>query len=132
MFCSKCGARIAPQFAFCASCGAPTAPPGGSPAEGLAAVAAPADRYPYLSPYWRAVFQRFDQRSGQMQTYWNWPAFFFGAFWYLVKGLPAKAAIYFVLCIVTAGVGWLFLAFYAGFYGPWDYYLKEAYGKQLW
>ncbi len=66
-----------------------------------------------------------------MQTHWNWPAFFFGPFWYLVKGMPAKGAIYLTIVIATHGFG-LFLAVYAGLYGAWDYYLKEAKGKQLW
>ncbi len=122
MYCSKCGAQLVPQTQFCGACGAPTAP----------AAATAAGRYAYLSPYWQAVFQRFDQRAGQMETHWNWPAFFFGAFWYLFKGMPAKAALYFVIAIASAGVGWLFLAIYAGLYGAWDYYLKEVHGKQLW
>jgi hypothetical protein len=114
---------------FCTSCGTPT---GATPAGAAAAAPSADSRYQYQSPYWKWVFQKFDQRPGQMQTHWNWPAFFFGPFWYLVKGMLAKAALYFVVSIVTAGVGWLFLAIYAGLYGPWDYYLKETQGKQLW
>jgi len=67
-----------------------------------------------------------------MQTHWNWPAFFFGALWYLFKGMPAKAGLYFLISLASVGVGWLFLAIYAGLYGAWDYYLKEVQGKQLW
>jgi hypothetical protein len=88
--------------------------------------------YAHLPPYWQTLFQRFNQQPAQTQTHWNWPAFIFGAFWYLVKGMPAKAALYFLVSIGTAGIGWLFLALYAGLYGPWDYYLKEVRGKQLW
>jgi hypothetical protein len=65
-----------------------------------------------------------------MQTYWNWPAFFFGPFWYLVKGMPVKGLLY--VLIMATGIGWLFLLVYTGLYGAWDYYLKEARGKQLW
>ena len=36
------------------------------------------------------------------------------------------------VAVITVGAGGVFLAIYAGLYGPWDYYLKEAYGKQLW
>ena len=148
MYCSKCGAQLAPQAVFCVSCGthteaAETAVPGGptpgAPSPGVPpssapsqAIPTPGGGYAYLPPYWQAVFQKFDVRPGQMQTHWNWPAFFFGAFWYLVKGMPAKAAIYFVVSLVTYGAGWLFLAIYAGLYGAWDYYLKEVKGKQLW
>ena len=132
MFCSKCGVSLAPQAEFCASCGTPTAPAGVAPTGGTSAAAPPADRHAYLPAYWQRVFQKFDQQPGRMQTHWNWPAFFFGAFWYLVKGMPAKAAIYFVISISTYGAAWLFLAIYAGLYGAWDYYLKEVQGKQLW
>jgi hypothetical protein len=92
----------------------------------------PGGKYDHLPPYWQSVFQKFDRRPGQMQTHWNWPSFFFGMFWYLVKGMPAKAALYFVICLVSFGAGLVFLPFYAGLYGAWDYYLKEAHGKQLW
>jgi hypothetical protein len=117
---------------FCANCGAPTGLQQAAAAAGAPAAAGSTGSRAYLSPYWQAVFQKFDQRPGQMQTHWNWPAFFFGAFWYLFKGMPAKATLYFVVSIASAGVGWLFLAIYAGLYGPWDYYLKEVQGKQLW
>lgn len=132
MYCSKCGAPLEPQTQFCAACGTPTAPQAGAAGGGATAPAALTGKYDYLPPYWQRVFQRFAQRPSQMQTHWNWPAFFFGAFWYLFKGMPAKAALYFLVSIGTAGVGWLFLAIYAGLYGPWDYYLKEVHGKQLW
>jgi len=125
LYCSKCGAQLAAEAQFCGVCRTSTAPQ-------TPAAAPPADPRAYLLPYWQDVFQKFDQRPAQMQTHWNWPAFFFGAFWYLFKGMPAKATLYFVISLGTAGVGWLFLALYAGLYGPWDYYLKEVHGKQLW
>lgn len=141
LYCSKCGAQLAPQAQFCVSCGAqtspavtsPTVPPGAGPPPGTVPSpgASPVGKYADLPLYWQSVFQRFDQRPGQMQTKWNWPSFFFGPFWYLFKGMPAKAAIYVVVIIATYGLG-LFLAIYAGLYGAWDYYLKEAQGKQLW
>jgi len=147
LYCSKCGAQLAPQAVFCASCGthteaaqtavpsgptpgapSPGDPPSGAPSQ---AIPAPGGGYAYLPPYWQAVFQKFDVRPGQMQTHWNWPAFFFGPFWYLTKGMPAKGAMYVAAIVATAGFG-LFLAIYAGLYGAWDYYLKEVKGKQLW
>jgi hypothetical protein len=132
VYCSKCGAPLASQDLFCATCGTHTAPAQAAAAGGPPAAAPPVGTYAYLPLYWHSVFQKFDQRPSQMQTHWNWPAFFFGAFWYLVKGMPAKGALYFVVSIASAGVGWLFLAVYAGLYGAWDYYLKEVQGKQMW
>lgn len=144
MYCSKCGAQLDAEARFCTNCGAQTAPAPTGATGGASAVGVPpavtlpgvaagsTARYAHLSLYWQAVFQKFDQRPGQMQTHWNWPSFFFGAFWYLVKGMPAKAALYFILSVLTYGGGWVFLAIYAGLYGAWDYYLKEVQGKQLW
>ena len=120
MYCSKCGKDVPAGAQFCANCGAtiPPQPP------------APPRDYSHLPEYWRNVFRKFDQNPAKMQTYWNWPAFFFGAIWYLVKGMPAKGLLY--VLIMATGIGWLFLIVYSGLYGAWDYYLKEAQGKQLW
>ncbi|SFO94159.1 SHOCT domain-containing protein [Qipengyuania nanhaisediminis] len=41
---------------------------------------------------------------------WNWPAFFFGIFWCMAKGLWKHAAILFILLLFTAWIpvlGWL-------------------------
>ena len=131
MFCPKCGGDVIAGAQFCPNCGTATTPPGPQPG-GQAATVTPdaAGRFAHLPQYWQNVFQRFDQRPSQMQTYWNWPAFFFGPFWYLVKGMPAKGLLY--LLVAATGIGWLFLLVYTGLYGAWDYYLKEARGKQLW
>ena len=132
MYCSKCGANVAAGALFCQNCGAAVAPQAAEP--GVAAVSVEtnsASRFARLPEYWQTVFRKFADNSGRMQTHWNWPAFFFGPFWYLFKGMPAKGALYLVIIIATHGFG-LFLAIYAGLYGAWDYYLKEAQGKQLW
>jgi len=133
MYCPKCGSQVEVGTQFCQSCGAAldsqSAPQGQQP--GAGAVTAGTTTRAHLPPYWQAVFQKFDQRPGQIQTHWNWPAFFFGPFWYLVKGMPAKGLLYILIAVATAGVG-LVLAVYAGLYGAWDYYLKEVHGKQLW
>jgi hypothetical protein len=131
MYCPSCGKDIPAGAQFCGSCGA-AVPSQGPPSGGQAAVAVPAaSRFAHLPEYWQNVFRRFDQEPGKMQTHWNWPAFFFGPFWYLVKGMPVKGALYLLIVIGTAGFG-LFLAVYAGLYGAWDYYLREGQGKQLW
>ena len=133
MNCPKCGGDMAAGAQFCQKCGTLIPPPGPQPG-GQAATVTPdaAGRFAHLPQYWQSVFRKFDQRPAQMQTSWNWPAFFFGAFWYLVKGMPAKGVLYLLVSVATTGVGWLFLMVYAGLYGAWDYYLKEAQGKQLW
>jgi hypothetical protein len=123
MNCSHCGKDVAEGAQFCPNCGA-AVPRGGPPS-------ADAGRFAHLPEYWQKVFGKFDQSPTKMQTHWNWPAFFFGPFWYLVKGMPVKGAFYILIVVGTAGLG-LFLAVYAGLYGAWDYYLKEAKGKQLW
>lgn len=123
MYCPNCGKDVAAGAQFCQHCGAAVAPPGAAVAPSGGA------RFAHLPEYWQKVFGKFDQNS-TMQTYWNWPAFFFGPIWYLVKGMPAKGLLY--VLIMATGIGWLFLLVYAGLYGAWDYYLKEAQGKQLW
>jgi hypothetical protein len=129
MNCPTCGAETSPDARFCQSCGASLAPPSAPPA--TEAVVTATDRHAHLPPYWQEIFRRFDRQPTQMQTHWNWPAFFFGPFWYLFKGMPVKGAIYLLIVLGTYGVG-IFLAVYSGLYGAWDYYLKEAKGKQLW
>lgn len=131
MFCPKCGTDLPAGAQFCQKCGAASPPQGPQPG-GQAATATPADagRYAHLPEYWQNVFRKFDENPAKMQTYWNWPACFFGPIWYLVKGMPAKGLLY--VLIMATGIGWLFLIVYSGLYGAWDYYLKEAQGKQLW
>jgi len=132
MYCPSCGKDIPAGAQFCGSCG--TAVPSQGPPSGehaAVAASAAAGRFTHLTEYWQNVFRKFDRDPGKMQTHWNWPAFFFGPFWYLVKGMPVKGALYLLVVIGTAGFG-LFLAVYAGLYGAWDYYLREAQGKQLW
>jgi hypothetical protein len=132
MYCPKCGKDIAAGAQFCGNCGAAIPPPGPQQGGQAATVtpAAGANRFSHLPEYWQNVFRKFDENPTKMQTYWNWPAFFFGPFWYLVKGMPAKGLLY--VLIAATGIGLLFLIIYSGLYGAWDYYLKEAQGKQLW
>lgn len=37
---------------------------------------------------------------------WSWPCFFFGAFWYLVKGMWGIAIVWIALALVSASVAW--------------------------
>jgi predicted nucleic acid-binding Zn ribbon protein len=131
MFCPSCGKAVPDGVQFCSSCGAAVPPQASQPSEQPATVTPSASRFSHLPEYWQNVFRKFDEKPTKMQTHWNWPAFFFGPFWYLVKGMPVKGAFYVLIVVGTVGFG-LFLAVYAGLYGAWDYYLKEAQGKQLW
>jgi hypothetical protein len=132
MYCANCGKEVQAGAQFCQNCGA-AVPISGPQPGGQAAIVTPAGaagRFAHLPEYWQNVFRKFDQDPTKMQTYWNWPAFFFGAFWYLVKGMPVKGLFY--VLVALTGIGWLFLIVYSGLYGAWDYYLKEAQSKQLW
>jgi hypothetical protein len=128
MYCSHCGKDIAAGASFCPNCGA--AVPPAPPEPGVPPATLAPSRFSHLPEYWQQVFRKFDERPNHMQTYWNWPACFFGPFWYLVKGMPLKGLLY--IAIMATGIGWLFLIGYSGLYGAWDYYLKESQGKQLW
>jgi hypothetical protein len=131
MYCSKCGANVSTGALFCQNCGTAITPQAPEPGGEAGTVTPPlSGRFANLPEYWQAVFRKFDQNPKQMQTHWNWPAFFFGPFWYLLKGMPAKGLLY--IFIALTGIGWIFLIVYAGLYGAWDYYLKESQGKQLW
>ena len=134
MFCTSCGSQVSDGAQFCTKCGVAMGATGGSVAVAtMPGTPAPAiDKFARLSPYWQEVFRKFSERPKEMQVKWNWPAFFFGFIWYLVKGMPLKALLIIGVAVITFGAGGVFLAVYAGLYGPWDYYLKEAYGKQLW
>jgi zinc-ribbon domain/Protein of unknown function (DUF2628) len=131
VYCPKCGKEIPAEAQFCQYCGVPIPPPGPEP-QATTSIPGHPSRFAGLPDYWQRVFRRFDERPGKMQTCWNWPAFFFGPFWYLTKGLPVKGALYALVLVGTHGFTLLFLMVYAGLYGAWDYYLKEAQGKQLW
>jgi zinc-ribbon domain/Protein of unknown function (DUF2628) len=131
MYCPNCGKDVAPGAQFCGNCGAAVSPQAPQPGAQAATVTpSGAGRFAHLPEYWQGVFGKFDHSPTKMQTYWNWPAFFFGPIWYLLKGMPAKGLLY--VLVMATGIGWLFLVVYAGLYGAWDYYLKEAQGKQLW
>jgi hypothetical protein len=39
----------------------------------------------------------------------SWPAFFFGGFWYAVKGMWGMAILAFLASMFTFGIAWLFI-----------------------
>lgn len=57
--------------------------------------------YSNESPYYQRRFNEFDDNNGAFKPTWNWAAFFFGFFWYLFKGLYAKA-------FIVLGIGFVF------------------------
>lgn len=81
-------------------------------------------------------FAKFDSQNGSFVATWNWKSFIFGVFWYLYKGMWAKAIIYTVtgsvLAALTAGAGFLVMWAVFGVLGNYDLYLKHRYGTQLW
>ena len=59
---------------------------------------------------------------------WIWSAFFFGPFWYLVKGMITKGIWLLVLCLLTCFLAAPFVWVYCGARGKGDWYdyrLKE-------
>lgn len=85
-----------------------------------------------ISNYYKAAFARIEGNQGKPTPMFNWAAFFFGGFWYLYKGMWAKAGLMLLLIFVAVGTPGLLLWVYAGFLGNYDYYLLHIKGKQLW
>lgn len=54
----------------------------------------------------RAGIMRQDASGLEVQTYtgWNWPCFFFGSLWYLVKGMWGPGLTWLIFSALTAGV----------------------------
>ncbi len=82
--------------------------------------------------YYQKILTEIDANNGKYLSKWNWAAFFFGALWYLYKGMWAKALIMLFVCIVLAGVPCIFFWIYSGVAGNYDYYLLKGKGTQFW
>jgi hypothetical protein len=85
-----------------------------------------------LSQYYQDAFQKIDSSPGKMISSWNWGAFWFGPFWYVYRGMWAKAIIYALVAFGTGGLALLLLFLYGGACGTYDYYLLKVRGTQLW
>lgn len=85
-----------------------------------------------VDPYYRDKFARIDQNGRNFLATWNWPAFIFGPFWYLVKGMWGKSLLYFAVVFFSAGFLALPLWIYGGVAGNYDYYLLKRQDKQFW
>jgi hypothetical protein len=86
----------------------------------------------WLDPHYQRKFARIDAEGGSHVALWNWPAFLFGALWYLVKGMWAKALLIFLVAVISGGFLAIPLWIYAGVSGTYDYYLLKRRNKQLW
>ncbi|MEE2639195.1 MAG: DUF2628 domain-containing protein [Planctomycetota bacterium] len=82
--------------------------------------------------YYYEQFRKIRDKGESFETSWNWYAFFFGAIWYLVSGLYAKAGIAIAACVVLAGVPAPLFWIYFGLCGNYDLYLKKVKNKELW
>jgi hypothetical protein len=103
---------------------APVAVPGASRGQGYSDL--------NVDEHYRRKFSAFDARGGSFVASWNWPAFLFGVFWYLYRGMWAKALIIFAIVLISGGFMGIPLAIYVGLAGNYDYYLLKRRGTQLW
>ena len=85
---------------------------------------------------YEAAFDQIERNGGRFTFIWNWPALFFGIFWYFYKGLWAKALIYAVafgiLGAFSLGTVWLVGWLVFPVLGTYDLYLLARRGTQLW
>ena len=89
--------------------------------------------YDGLSKWYQDVFTKFDNDPATgLKMKFSWPPFLFGPFWYLSKGLWAKALIYIAVALVSGGTLAIFAWIYASIFGIYDYYLLKKFDKQLW
>lgn len=106
-----------------------TAPPSNRQ---VAPAATPSTTFGHLPPYYQSCFGRFEAQGGGFTTSWNWAAFFFGCLWYLIKGMWAKAIIFFVIIAISGGLLAIPAWIYFGLGANYDYYLLKRHQKQLW
>ena len=85
-----------------------------------------------LSDYYKNAFTKIDANNGNFTVEFNWAAFFFGAFWYLFKGMWIKGLLMIVIAFMLAGIPFIFFWIYCSIAGTYDYYLLKIKGKQLW
>jgi hypothetical protein len=86
----------------------------------------------WVDPHYQQKFAQIEGQGGSFMALWNWPAFLFGAFWYLSKGMWAKALLIVVVVFATGGFLGIPIWIYAGIAGTYDFYLLKRRQKQLW
>jgi hypothetical protein len=89
-------------------------------------------RRPDLSEYYKNAFEKIDANNGGFTVIFNWAALFFGALWYLYKGMWAKGLIMIAIGFLLAGLPFFFFWIYCSISGTYDYYLLTVKKKQLW
>jgi hypothetical protein len=154
LYCSNCGTYLEELANFCNKCGKKVER---SPATESTnntvnngqtnTVSTPASHarieenidYPEEIEFYRRKFREFDSGGSGFLVTWNWPAFFFGAIWYLTKGMVTKAVIYIIIGGITGVIStaagfplFIFIPVFLGIAGNYDYYLLKKKGKQLW
>jgi len=82
--------------------------------------------YSQFKPYYQDGFKQFDQNDGSFIPKWNSPAFLFGFFWYLAKGMWLKGSIMVAITVSFGGVPAIFFWLYCGIVGIFDYYLYAS------
>ena len=85
-----------------------------------------------LSDYYKNAFSKIDSNNGGFTVIFNWAAFFFGALWYLYKGMWAKGLLMIVIGLTFAGVPFFVFWIYCSIAGTYDFYLMTVKKKQLW
>ena len=133
--CPECGNSVSDRAPTCPNCGLPVSEVVQSARiddARDAAIQAPAEVHLNEHPVYRAAFLKFDVNSGRPIATWSWVALLFGLFWYLYRGMWAKAGIQFLVMTFTAGAATPLVWLYAALYGKYDYYLYAVQGKQLW
>ena len=80
--------------------------------------------------YYQRAYAQFD--AGGSKVAWNWAAFLFGAFWYLFRGMWAKALLLAAIVIFTGGFLAIPVWIYGGLMGTYDDYLLRRRGTQGW
>lgn len=121
--CRECDREISTEARVCPHCGVP-GPTREQGAEG--------EDFREPQEYYREQFRRFEENGGNYVFTWNWPAFIFGVFWYLYRGMWGKALILAALTLFSGGILFVLAWFYCGAVGNYDYYLLTTKGTQWW
>ncbi|CAM4362423.1 DUF2628 domain-containing protein [Paenibacillus macerans] len=118
MYCSNCGKLLEKEDKFCAGCGAPAKPRQNEPAvplppaepgktPGKAGESQPPSEFGvpaeelelFIGKRAGAYFQKWRQDHR-----WNWPAFLFGGFWLLYRGMYLYWLIYLIVCSLIINI----------------------------
>lgn len=117
MFCPECGEEIGENHKFCGNCG-------NKIEENAHQLSVGAEIDEEEEKFEQRKYSLDNISSAKKSSGWNWPAFLFGPFWYLYKGMVMKAILIFVLGSVVAyaipGIGALAVWLYCGFKGNDD------------